>query len=70
MKLTPRTIKAGQEHKLRRDNVTTRKSWILLDTGEIVIANQQSGEEATGKVRLTRREFNIMVDWYNGQPRR
>ena len=64
--ITPRTVKPGQEDKLAWDNVNTRNSWILLSYGHLTICNQRRGEACTGEVRLSRREFNKMVDWYNG----
>lgn len=67
-KLIPRNAKTfSQICKLKYDNVDTKNSWILIDEGVIHIYNQKSGEEPTGNITLTRREFNRFVDWYNGR---
>lgn len=62
------TPKAARTEKaliaLRRDNVSTRNSWFLIDEGHVHIANQKTGESPTGKVTLTRAEFEAFVRFY------
>jgi hypothetical protein len=68
-KLTPRTARTlNQQCELKRDNIESKESWILIDEGFVHIHNQRNGEESTGGVTLTRREFDRFVDWYNGVP--
>jgi hypothetical protein len=50
--------------KLQTDNVQTADSWLQLDEGVIVIQNQRKGEAATGRVELTRAEFDKFIAWY------
>ena len=38
---------------------------MLVDEGEVTICAQHSGEEATGKVRLSRRTFEAFIRWYD-----
>lgn len=49
---------------LARDNIGGKDWWFILDPFEVVICNQRSGEEPTGKVRLRRRDFDRLVRWY------
>jgi hypothetical protein len=49
---------------LKRDNVSTAKSWMLVSEKLIVIANQKKGEERTGKVVLTKKEFERFIKFY------
>jgi len=52
----------------KADNVNTPRSWILFNrANEIVICNQNAGEEPTGKVFITRRDFQKFVDWWEGK---
>ena len=64
--LTPKTANTFNKIcKLKRDNVHTRKSWILLELpNRIIISNQRSGEERTGKVTLTKKEFERFIKFY------
>jgi hypothetical protein len=65
--VTPRTIHPRKTLLLKRDNLALKNSFILLmDYGRIVIGTKKTGEDTTHKILLTRREFNKMVDWYNG----
>ena len=67
-KLSPREAKTFKQIcSLKRDNIDSKTSWILIDVGVVYIHNQENGEISTGKVVLTRQEFNKFVDWYNGQ---
>jgi hypothetical protein len=49
---------------LKRDNISGRKSWILLDGTNVVICQQEPGEEAKGTVHLTRSDFVKLTAWY------
>jgi len=67
--LTPQTTSTFNKIcKLKRDNVYTRKSWMLLagdgGTNHITIQNQKKAESATGKVVLTRKEFERFIRFY------
>lgn len=50
--------------KLKRDNVSTSKSWILIGEKGVSIHNQKNGESSTGKVYLTRKEFERFINFY------
>jgi hypothetical protein len=50
--------------KLKRDNVSTRKSWMLLHEGGVTITNQVTGKESTGEVKLTKKEFERFIKFY------
>jgi len=68
--LTPREARTWKQiEALPRDNVDTVNCWMLLggsgDCGEVTIARQRTGEAAQGIVKLPRREFERMIDWYN-----
>lgn len=66
VKLTPKTANTFNKIcQLKRDNVSTRKSWMLIDERGISICNQKIGETNTGKVRLTRKEFERFIKFYN-----
>jgi len=67
MKLSPRNAKTfGQICALNRDNLSSKHGWIMIgDGGTVAIAEQSAGNEAKGMVRLSRREFNRLIDWYN-----
>lgn len=69
LKLTPRTANTYSKIcKLKMDNVSTRKSWMLLAgdgyPNNITICNQKSGEETTGKVILSKKEFERFIKFY------
>ena len=51
--------------KLKRDNVSCGDAWIIFNgVNELVISNQKTGEAPTGTVRLTKRQFQKFVDWW------
>jgi hypothetical protein len=67
--LTPKTANTfNQICKLKRDNVSTRNSWMSLagdgNAKHISIYNQKSGEKATGSVTLTKKEFERFIKFY------
>lgn len=65
-KKSPRQTKTLNDIcNLRMDNINSKTSWLLIDQGVVYIHNQISGHDSTGKITLTRREFNRFVDWYN-----
>lgn len=58
--LTPKTANTFNKLcKLKRDNLHTSKSWILVEENSVSIRNQKSGEESTGNITLTKKE----MDW-------
>ena len=66
-KLTPRTATSNNKIcKLKSEGVDFKDSWIVVDEDTVYIYNQKSGEEPTGRVEISRRDFNCFVDWYNG----
>lgn len=50
--------------ELSRDNISTGKSWILIDEKGVDICNQVPGHSSTGSVRLTRKEFEKFIRFY------
>jgi hypothetical protein len=64
--MSPREAKTyAQILKLKSDNYSTNGHWILLNGGgEVVIAEQVTGEAPTAKMKISRREFNRIVNWY------
>jgi hypothetical protein len=65
--LSPRKAKTfNQICSLQTDGKHTKNSWICLNSGSsIAIHNQRNGEESTGRVVISKREFNALIDWYN-----
>lgn len=50
---------------LKRDNISVRTGWILLNgANEVVLVKQKNGERATGEVSFTRKEFTRLAQWY------
>lgn len=50
--------------KLKRDNISTRNSLILLKEKSVIITNHKRGKSPTGSVELTRKEFEKFIQWY------
>jgi len=50
--------------RLQRDNVRTVNSWLLVEEDEVTIANQRDGEASSGRVTLSRREFERFIAFY------
>jgi hypothetical protein len=51
--------------KLKRDNIETGNAWVQFNHADsVVICNQVTGQEPTGKVFLTRKQFQKIVDWW------
>lgn len=66
--LTPRTARTvDQLCTLKRDNVSTRSHWIIVDADaqRVVIHAQRNGESSTESICLPRRTFEKFIDWYN-----
>lgn len=68
-KLTPKTANTfNKVCKLKRDNVHTRRSWIMLcgdgNPNHITICNQKNGHPSTGEVTLTKKEFERFIKFY------
>jgi hypothetical protein len=63
--LTPKTANTFNKIcKLKRDNVSTRFSWISISPNGVHIRNQKSGHPSTGQVDLTRKEFERFIRFY------
>jgi hypothetical protein len=62
---TPKTANTfNKVCKLERDVVSTRKSWIIVSDKTISIYNQKTGEKSTGRVILTKKEFERFIKFY------
>lgn len=56
--------------KLKRDNLSTKNFWILLDGGtHIVICKQVVGKPSEGSLTIPKSQFDRLVRWYvTGSP--
>ena len=64
-KITPKAANTFKKVcSLKRDNVSTRKSWIIVSEKDIVIHNQKSGEKSTGRVTLSKKDFERFIKFY------
>jgi hypothetical protein len=64
-KLTPKTANTfNRVCKLKRDNVSTRNSWLSVDGTHVSIYNQKNGESSTGNARLSKKEFERFIRFY------
>jgi len=69
-KLSPREARTLREvGSLKQDNKSTLDAWILTDQKYVWIYNQRNGQEARGHIMLTKKQFNQLIDWYNGETR-
>lgn len=50
--------------KLPRDNYETAGYWILVGDRTIHFVEQRTGENATQKMAIPKREFDRLVRWY------
>jgi hypothetical protein len=65
-KLTPKTANTfNKVCKLKKDSVSTRKSWMSVGGATISIYNQKKGESSTGNVTLTKKEFERFIKFYD-----
>ena len=63
--VAPSRARAQDLTRLGCDNFDTASGWIMLDgNDEVIVTQQREGEAAVGSVRLSRREFNRLVAWY------
>lgn len=65
--ISPRNAKTYHQifTQLKSDNLDLKDYWILIDTKVVTLAKQPRGGSLEGKVKITRRAFNHIVDWYN-----
>lgn len=49
---------------LKRDNYSCESYWIIADEREVTIREQRAGHESTARIRIPRRQFNAMIDFY------
>lgn len=63
--MTPQKARTRKAHfKLNTDHCETARSWIIVDERTIRIHNQVTGFDSTGRIELTRKEFNKFIAWY------
>ena len=56
---------------LKRDNMSTKDFWLQLDVGIVTLAKQRNGEPCEASMRISRKQFDRIVQWYvNGGLRR
>ena len=64
--MTPRrAVKLDDICKLQTDHHDTCDAWIIIDGPQVTISKQRNGEPRTASVTLSRRSFNVLIDWYN-----
>jgi hypothetical protein len=62
---TPATAMVEEEiARLRREYVQGPDWWVMLESGGVVIAQQENGKECTGRVIINRRDFTRVVRWW------
>jgi hypothetical protein len=63
--LSPQAARTNQQIcSLRRDNLSARGGWIMIDENTVSIAQQTPGESAVAIAKLSRRDFERLVAWY------
>lgn len=55
--------------ELPEDNWTAEAHWLLLNEDFVAIVKQRMGEEPAAEIEMPRRDFDAMIDWYNGVKR-
>lgn len=65
-RVTPRKARTiTQFLRMKRDNISWRGYWMLVEDTRVSIAKQKIGYECGGIVSIPKRIFDVMVDWYN-----
>ena len=65
-KMSPREAKTFKQiFQLQSDNHAVKAGWIMIDGSVVVLCKQRDGEHAEAMVKLSRREFEALIDWYN-----
>lgn len=49
---------------LTRDNIDSKHFWLMIDGGDVVIAEQTNGEALKNKLSIPRAEFDRLARWY------
>lgn len=63
-KLSPRNANNHNLLSLQSDNKNLKDYWLLVGYDKITITKQSWGEGPEVSVKIPRRQFNILVDWY------
>lgn len=64
-KITPQAANTFSKiFALQMDNVSTRNSWMMVRENHLTIVNQRNGENKTGEVKLTKKEFERFIKFY------
>jgi hypothetical protein len=64
--MKPRDTKTlKQICSLQSDCHDTKEAWILVDIGVVYLHLQRNGEKSTSNIMLSRKDFNVLIDWYN-----
>lgn len=50
--------------KLERDNYSCKGTWILTGDKEVTICNQFNGKPSTGMVRIPKKVFEQLINFY------
>ena len=63
---SPRSAKTFKQiYALNRDNLDVGGFWILLNQGSIILAKQKLGHSCEVDIKIPRKKFNRMINWYN-----
>jgi hypothetical protein len=62
--MRPRDASGDKTLKLATDNHDVGDHWILTDGYHVSIVQQKLGEKPKQEIRVPRRAFNAMIDWY------
>ncbi len=54
----------------KSDNKSTKDYWILDNGNGVTIAHQRNGNKSVWMVRLPKKQFNALIDWYNKDQKR
>lgn len=50
---------------LQSDNSDTKNAWILIDGPTVVVAVQKNGKPLVQSIKILRKDFDRLIDWYN-----
>ena len=67
MKLTPQTANTTKKIlQLKRDNVSTKTHWMLVQGNIVTIVKQRNGEKSEYMVDIPKSVFNRFIKFYLG----
>jgi hypothetical protein len=71
---TPRTFRTDAElAAIGREVLSSGDYWLMVGSGgstDVILVHQPVGQAPIARVAIPRRNFNRLVDWYNGESSR